>query len=117
MADKNSEQTVAVHLFSLLDESNKTDKELEIALKLKPKTVSNWRRGRSHGYMRHLPEIASFFAVSPAYLWEGKNSMQKELSSEEWELISAYRALSHLDVKKRKAVRDLFRKITDLYSK
>ncbi|MBO5790400.1 MAG: hypothetical protein J6R40_04510, partial [Clostridia bacterium] len=91
MADKSNEQTVAQHLFSLLDESAKTDKELEMALKLKPKTVSNWRRGRSHGYMRHLPEIAAFFGVSPAYLWEGKNSFQKELSSEEWELISAYR--------------------------
>ena len=64
MADKSNEQTVAQHLFSLLDESAKTDKELEMALKLKPKTVSNWRRGRSHGYMRYLPEIAAFFGVT-----------------------------------------------------
>ena len=65
MADRANEQTVAVHLFSLLGESNKTDKDLEMALKLKPKTVSNWRRGRSHGYMRYLPEIAAFLGFLP----------------------------------------------------
>lgn len=117
MAEKTNAPSVATHLFALLDESGKTDRALEAALRLKPKTVSNWRRGLSHGYMRLLPEIADFLGVSPALLWEGKSSHRKELSAEEWELISAYRTLSHLSAQKRKSVRDIFRKITDLYTK
>ena len=117
MADKAREEAVLAHLLMLLTESGKTDRELEAALKLKPKTVSNWRRGLSHGYMRILPEIADFLAISPVLLWEGHSAEPKHVSNEEWELITAYRTLSNADASKRRAVRDMFRKIVQLCSK
>ena len=44
------------------------DKTLELGLKLKPKTVNNWKRGLSEGYMKMLPQIADYFDVSVDYL-------------------------------------------------
>lgn len=41
-----------------------TDKEFEQELGLPPKTVSDWRRGRSKSYLKHIGKIAKFFGVS-----------------------------------------------------
>lgn len=50
------------------DKKDINDKEFEIALGLKPKTINNWKRGMSSSYMNMLPEIADYFNVSVDYL-------------------------------------------------
>ena len=51
-------------ILTLLSEERCPDTELERALGLSAKTVSNWRRGISHSYMRRLPEIAAWLRGS-----------------------------------------------------
>lgn len=50
------------------DKKNISDKDFEIELGLNPKTINNWKRGKSSGYMKMLPEIADYFNVSVDYL-------------------------------------------------
>lgn len=58
------------------------DKTLELELKLKPKTVNNWKRGLSEGYMKMLPKIADYFDVSVDYLLGRTNNPKGDWSRE-----------------------------------
>ncbi len=44
----------------------------EEALKLSPKTVNNWKAGRSSSYLKMLPAIASLLSVEPSLLLEAR---------------------------------------------
>lgn len=50
------------------DKKNINDKEFELSLGLKPKTINNWKRGMSSSYMNMLPQLADYFNVSVDYL-------------------------------------------------
>ncbi len=54
---------VRKNLLDLISERFGSDAELERAAALPPKTVSNWRRGRSSSYMRMLPMLADLLGV------------------------------------------------------
>ena len=56
------------------------DRTLELALKLKPKTVNNWKRGLSQAYLKMLPEIADYFDVSVDYLL-GRTEINESVSN------------------------------------
>lgn len=56
------------------------DRTLELALKLKPKTVNNWKRGLSQAYLKILPEIADYFDVSVDYLL-GRTEINESVSN------------------------------------
>lgn len=55
-------------ILNLNSSKGNSDKTLELELKLKPKTVNNWKRGLSEGYMKMLPQLADYFDVSVDYL-------------------------------------------------
>ena len=50
-------------VLALLSEHFGSDAAFERAAALPPKTVSNWRRGKSASYMRMLPQLAALLSV------------------------------------------------------
>ena len=60
------------------DKKNISDKDFEIELGLNPKTINNWKRGKSSGYMKMLPEIADYFNVSVDYLLGREETVKEE---------------------------------------
>lgn len=100
-----------------LKEQNRTDAELERALGLRPKTVSNWRRGVSHAYMGQLPEIAVFLGV-PLPVLEGTHEhefLPPELPADEKALLLRYREARCLPPKKRQALLEALDHIMTLF--
>lgn len=59
------------------DKKNINDKEFELSLGLKPKTINNWKRGMSSSYMNMLPQLADYFNVSVDYLL-GREAEKKD---------------------------------------
>lgn len=55
-------------ILQLKNSRNMSDVALEEKLELNPKTVSNWKRGKSTSYLQLLPKIAALFGVSTDYL-------------------------------------------------
>lgn len=65
-------------ILELNNSKGNDDKTFELELKLKPKTVNNWKRGLSEGYMKMLPQIADYFDVSVDYLLGRTDSPSRE---------------------------------------
>ena len=100
-----------------LKEQNRTDAELERALGLRPKTVSNWRRGVSHAYMGQLPEIAVFLGL-PLSALEGTpehEQLPADLPADERALLLRYREARCLPPKKRRALLEALDHIMTLF--
>lgn len=55
-------------IISLLQEQNKTQKELTDYLGLDKSTFTAWKNGKSRSYKKFTAEIAEFFGVSADYL-------------------------------------------------
>ena len=104
-------------IFSLIELRYGSDAAWERAANLPPKTVNNWRRGRSSSYMKMLPELAALFDVSVRDLLhteEGKNDSPR-LTAEEQELLALFRAAGTLSDRERAALTETIRNTIDLY--
>ncbi|MBQ8350473.1 MAG: hypothetical protein IJY20_00310 [Clostridia bacterium] len=104
-------------IFSLIELRYGSDAAFERAANLPPKTVNNWRRGRSSSYMKMLPELAALFDVSVRDLLhteEGKNDSPR-LTAEEQELLALFRAAGTLSDRERAALTETIRNTIDLY--
>ena len=55
-------------IICLLKEKNIKQKELTDYLSVSHNVFTEWKAGRNSSYMKHLPKIAEFFAVSVDYL-------------------------------------------------
>ncbi len=81
-----------------------SDAAFERAAGLPPKTVSNWRRGRSATYMKMLPQLELLLGEEfSAFLHETPVS-DNGLSREEERLLRAWRATSDLSTDARKSL-------------
>ncbi len=81
-----------------------SDAAFERAVGLPPKTVSNWRRGRSSTYMKMLPELEDVLGEELSILLHGTPADEGGMSREEEKLIRAWRATDSLPPEARKAL-------------
>lgn len=116
MGHENVLQTGQI-LFSLIDLKFGSDAAFERAANLPPKTVNNWRRGRSSSYMKMLPELATLFGVSvrDLLLTEEEDGSAARLTAEEQEFLSLFRAAGDLSERERAALTETIRSTIDLY--
>ncbi len=112
----SSEKSVLDKIITLIDDEYDSDAAFERELGLNPKTVNNWRRGRSSSYMRMLPALADCFGVSVGGLLDmpvtGDSS---ELSDDEILLLDRYRSASALTREEKDALRETLCEIIHLY--
>ncbi len=108
---------VGERIFSLIDAVYGSDAAFERAANLPPKTVNNWRRGRSSSYMKLLPEIAMLFGIATGELLGNPTSGEESsrLTSEEEELLTMFRAAGNLSDKERAALTETIRNTIGLY--
>ncbi len=104
-------------LFSLIDLQYGKDAAFERAANLPPKTVNNWRRGRSASYMKMLPELAALLGVSVRDLLgtEEEGGGMPALTAEEQELLALFRSTGSLSERERAALTETIRNTIDLY--
>ena len=102
---------VGERIFALIDAVYGSDAAFERAANLPPKTVNNWRRGRSASYMKLLPEIAMLFGVATGELLGNPSSPEESarLTSEEEEILAMFRAAGNLSDKERAALTETIR--------
>ena len=104
-------------LFSLIEMRYASDAAFEREANLPPKTVNNWKRGRSCSFMKMLPELASLLGVTVRELLctdEGEVGVTA-LSAEEQEFLALFRATSGLSDKERAALTETVRSTFDLF--
>lgn len=65
-------------LSDLITANFSSDAEFEREFKLNPKTVYDWKRGKSASYLNVLVELAAYFNVTTDYLLTGKETEKKE---------------------------------------
>jgi len=108
---------ILAKILSLLSEQQSPDTELERALGLSAKTVSNWRRGISHSYLRRLPEIAAFLGVSPSVLegTDGDGETAPTLTADELALLSRYREACRSSPARRRALFEALDRVLVLF--
>jgi transcriptional regulator with XRE-family HTH domain len=104
-------------IFSLIEMRYGSDAAFERAANLPPKTVNNWRRGRSSSYMKMLPELAGLFGVSVRDLLQTEEGERDgvRLTAEEQELLTLFRAADGLSERERAALTETIRNTIDLY--
>ncbi|MBO5051849.1 MAG: hypothetical protein J6D31_06605 [Clostridia bacterium] len=104
-------------IFSLIEMRYGSDAAFERAANLPPKTVNNWRRGRSSSYMKMLPELAGLFGVSVRDLLQTEEGERDgvRLTAEEHELLTLFRATDGLPDRERAALTETIRNTIDLY--
>ena len=106
----------AERIISLIDSEFDSDASFEREMGLKPKTVNNWRRGRSASYMKMLPKLAEIFEVSVTELLDVplSNSGQ-DLSEDEIELLTLYRKCSGLTARQKLSLSRSLESVITLY--
>ncbi len=104
-------------IFSLIDMHFGSDAAFERAANLPPKTVNNWRRGRSSSYMKMLPELAGYLQASVRDLLGGDDGQGSGvfLTAEEQEILTLFRSAEKLTDKERAALTETIRSTIDLY--
>ena len=104
-------------VFSLIELHYSSDAAFERAANLPPKTVNNWRRGRSSSYMKMLPELAALLGVSVHDLLhtEGGDERTLHLTTQEQEFLTMFRAAGELSKRERAALTETIRNTIDLY--
>ncbi len=107
---------VGERIFAFIDALYGNDAAFERASNLPPKTVNNWRRGRSASYMKLLPEIAELFGVPVGeLLGVAGGERAPHLTPEEEELLSMFRAAGSLSESERAALTATIRNTIGLY--
>lgn len=86
-------ESVSKNLFHLIEMHFSSDAAFERAAGLPPKTVSNWRRGRSATYMKRLPELAAILGVTPHDLLADDERGEDSEESRLWQSIRRAKSL------------------------
>ena len=113
---KDNTEKIRERVLSLIDAEYESDAAFERALDLAPKTVNNWRRGRSASFIKILPKIAKLFSVGVGALMDipvGKDS--SELSDDEVTLLALYRKSGTLPPKMRAALNETLEATINMY--
>ena len=109
-------EKIRERVLSLIDSEFESDASFERELGLSEKTVSNWRRGRSASFMRHLPELSEIFGVNVGELLDIPLSAEgDQLSDEERELLTLYRKSHILPKKMRRALTETLESTINMY--
>ena len=106
----HTEKTRA-QLLSLLTERFGTDAAFEEAAGLTPKTVSNWRHGRSSSFMKMLPELAAVLGVRVSTLLPSGEGEDED----EARLLWLWRAAAALPTNERRALLQTLESVIRLY--
>lgn len=93
--NETTEDPVVLRIMDLLNDQNKTQKELVEYLGLGNGAFTRWRYQGGKSYRTYINEIAEFLGTTPTYLLNGKveNISIENLSDKEIELIEEYRKL------------------------
>lgn len=109
-------EKIRERVLALIDSEFESDASFERELGLSEKTVSNWRRGRSASFMRHLPELSELFGVNVGELLDIPLSADgDQLSDEERELLTLYRKSHVLPKKMRRALTETLESTINMY--
>ena len=109
-------ERIRARIISLIESEFESDAAFERELGLPPKTVNNWRRGRSASFMKMLPALADSFDVSVGELLDVPISHDtSELSEDEVALLSLYRKSGVLTAKQKLALRKTLENVIELY--
>ena len=109
-------EKIRERVLALIDSEFESDASFERALGLSEKTVSNWRRGRSASFMRHLPELSELFGVNVGELLDIPLSADgDQLSDEEISLLTLYRKSNILPKKMRRALTETLESTINMY--
>ena len=109
-------EKIRERVLSLIDSEFESDASFERELGLSEKTVSNWRRGRSASFMRHLPELSELFGVNVGELLDIPLSAEGDrLSEEEISLLTLYRKSHILPKKMRRALTETLESTINMY--
>ena len=94
-------QRIGERVCHLIGEQFTTDAAFEREAGLAPKTVSNWRRGRSASFMKSLPQICAVLGVEPEEVLTGEPSQKRAMTREESILLEAFRSARDLSPAER----------------
>lgn len=109
-------EKIRERVLALIDSEFESDASFERELGLSEKTVSNWRRGRSASFMRHLPELSELFGVNVGELLDIPLSAEGDrLSEEEISLLTLYRKSHILPKKMRRALTETLESTINMY--
>jgi transcriptional regulator with XRE-family HTH domain len=109
-------EKIRERVLALIDSEFESDASFERELGLSEKTVSNWRRGRSASFMRHLPELSELFGVNVGELLDLPLSAEgDQLSEEEIALLTLYRKSHILPKKMRRALTETLESTINMY--
>lgn len=86
-------------IVSLLDNSGKSQTDLANYLGISKNAITDWKSGRIKSYMKYIPQIAEFFAVTPDYLLSDNSSTDSKVDATPTisQVMEAYLALSDED--------------------
>ena len=97
-------QKIRERITALISRQFETDAAFERACELPPKTVSNWRRGRSASYMKILPRVCDLLGVDVKELLSGEMESVPFMTREETALLEAFRRARNLPNGERAAL-------------
>jgi len=91
--------TALEKILQLKNQNNVSDAKLERDIGLKPKTIYDWKRGKSTTYYDNIISIANYFNVSTDYLLgnEQKEKPASQLSDTDLQLIDLFSKLNDED--------------------
>ena len=113
---KESTDYTRERVIALIESEYESDAAFEREMDLAPKTVNNWRRGRSASFMKMLPRLAEDFDVSISELLDVPiHKDASDLSDDEMELLTLYRKSAFLAPKQRIALAKTLRSLINLY--
>lgn len=113
---KENVEKIRSHILSLIGSDFESDAAFERELGLPPKTVNNWRRGRSSSFMRMLPRLSEAFDMNVGALMDiPPSSDSSELSEDELALLTLYRRTHTLPLKMRQALRQTLESTINMY--
>ncbi len=116
MAEQNPER-IREKILTLISSEFESDADFERKLSLPPKTVNNWRRGRSASYMKILPALAEEFKITVSELLDVPLENSTELSEDELALLKLYRKSRAMPPKLRSAMQETIEAVITLYTK
>ena len=106
----------AAKIISLIESEYESDAAFEREIGLAPKTVNNWRRGRSASFMKMLPRLAESFGVSVGELLDMPiGHSGPDLSDDEVRLLTLYRKCNVLTAPQRLAMTKTLESVIMLY--
>lgn len=113
---KESTAYTRERVIALIESEYESDAAFEREMDLAPKTVNNWRRGRSASFMKMLPRLAEDFDVSISELLDVPiHKDASDLSDDEMEILTLYRKTAFLAPKQRIALAKTLRSLINLY--